>query len=225
MERVNSGIKTKQSILEDLSRSVQEFDPIAAEEAALEAIKIELDPVEAIEKGLAEGMKIVGEKFDRFEMYLPEVMLAAEAMDKAVEVLNPHLPKETADAGLQRKVVIGTVKGDVHEIGKKVVILMFKAAGFKVHDLGKDVAPSTFVKAAKQTNSNIIAISALMTTTMPAMKDVLEFLTAEGMRNECIVLVGGGPVSQNWAEDIGADGYAKTAKEAVDVAIKLLSQR
>ncbi len=225
MERVNSGIKTKQSILEDLSRSVQEFDPIAAEEAALEAIKIELDPVEAIEKGLAEGMKIVGEKFDRFEMYLPEVLLAAEAMDKAVEVLNPHLPKETADAGLQRKVVIGTVKGDVHEIGKKVVILMFKAAGFEVHDLGKDVAPSTFVKAAKQTNANIIAISALMTTTMPAMKDVLEFLTAEGMRNECIVLVGGGPVSQNWAEDIGADGYAKTAKEAVDVAIKLLSQR
>ena len=215
----------KQKIIENLARAVQDYNPDAAEHAALEALKFGVNPVEAIEEGLAAGMRVVGEKFDRFEMYLPEVMLAAEAMDKAVEVLNPHLPKETADVGLKRKIVIGTVKGDVHEIGKKVVILMFKAAGFEVHDLGKDVAPSTFVKAAKETNANIIAISALMTTTMPAQKDILEFLTAEGMRNECIVLVGGGPVSQKWAEDIGADGYAKTAKEAVDVANKLLSQR
>jgi len=216
---------TKQEIIEKLANAVQNYNPEAAEHAAMEALKSGLNPVEAIEEGLAAGMRVVGEKFDRFEMYLPEVLLAAEAMDKAVEILSPHLPKETSDAGILRKLIIGTVKGDVHEIGKKVVILMFKAAGFVVHDLGKDVAPSTFVKAAKQTNANIIAISALMTTTMPAQKDVLEFLTAEGMRNECIVLVGGGPVSQKWAEDIGADGYAKTAKEAVDVAIKLLSQR
>ena len=225
MRSSNSEEITKQKILEDLARYVQEFDPSAAEKAALEALRIELDPVEAIEKGLAEGMRIVGEKFDRFEVYLPEVLLAADAMDKAIEILSPHIPKEPSRLTTRKTLVIGTVKGDVHEIGKNIVSLMFKAAGFDVHDLGKDVAPSAFVSAVKQTNANIVAISALMTSTMPGQKDVLEFLEAGGVKNKLIVLVGGGPVNQKWAEEIGADGYAKTAKEAVDVAIQLLSER
>ncbi len=185
---------------------------------------IEFQPTDIIEGGLSPGMKEVGNRFARYEIYLPEMMLAAEAWDQAMKVLEPKL----LESGVERKkvgrVVIGTVSGDVHSIGKNIVAAMLKMSGFEVFDLGVDVAASAFVLKAEEVGADIIAASALMSTTMPQQKNVIEHLNARGVRDKYRVLIGGGSTTQEWADTIGADGYGRTAGDATSLALKAVSQ-
>jgi len=169
--------------------------------------------------GLIKGMSVVGEKFKNNEFYVPEVLIAARAMHAGMDILKPLL----SSSGVQPigKVAIGTVKGDLHDIGKNLVVMMLEGAGFEVMDLGIDVPPEKFVEAVKQ-GANIIAMSALLTTTMTAMKTTLEALKEAGVRDKVKTLIGGAPVTQNYANEIGADGYARDATSGADKARELL---
>lgn len=174
---------------------------------------------EVLNNGLVAGMNVVGEKFKNNEFYVPEVLIAARAMKNAMEVLRPQLAKSGVEP--KGKVAIGTVRGDLHDIGKNLVAMMLEGAGFEIQDLGVDVKPEQFVEAAKN-GVDIIAMSALLTTTMPAMKDTIEALKSEGVREKTCVMIGGAPVTQNYCDEIGADGYAPDAASAVDKAKELL---
>jgi len=189
-----------------------------------DALRAGVAPGDIIEKGMSPGMREVGEKFARYEIYLPEMMLAAEAWESAMKVLEPKL----LEAGTERKktgyVVLGTVKGDVHSIGKNIVGAMLKMSGFEVFDLGIDVAASAFVTKAEEVGADIIAASALMSTTMPQQKSIIEHLEARGVRGKYRVLIGGGSTSQEWADSIGADGYGRTAGDAAALALKSISK-
>jgi 5-methyltetrahydrofolate--homocysteine methyltransferase len=179
-----------------------------------------VSPADILNQGLIAGMNVVGEKFKNNEFYVPEVLIAARAMKTAMEVLRPQLAK----SGVQPvgKVAIGTVRGDLHDIGKNLVAMMLEGAGFEIKDLGVDVKPERFVEVAKE-GVDIVAMSALLTTTMPAMKDTIEALEAEGVRDKVRVMIGGAPVTQNYCDEIGADGYAPDAASAVDKAKELLN--
>lgn len=179
-----------------------------------------VSPADILSQGLIAGMNVVGEKFKNNEFYVPEVLIAARAMKTAMEVLRPQLAK----SGVQPvgKVAIGTVRGDLHDIGKNLVAMMLEGAGFEIKDLGVDVKPERFVEVAKE-GVDIVAMSALLTTTMPAMKDTIEALEAEGVRDKVRVMIGGAPVTQNYCDEIGADGYAPDAASAVDKAKELLN--
>jgi len=211
---------SKEGYIERLRQAVLNYDEEAAKESAEEALKAGVDPVEAIERGLAAGIREVGEKFHRGEVFLPHVVLAADAMTAATGVLEPAIPK---DRGFKRvTIVLGTVEGDIHDIGKNVVAMMMKAAGFNVQDLGKDVKIDVFIEKAKEVNADIIGVSSLMTTTMPYQRELIRELERLGLRERFKVMVGGGPVTREWAENIGADGYGRDAKEAVESAKQLL---
>jgi corrinoid protein of di/trimethylamine methyltransferase len=194
---------------------------LAAVDAAL---KESVNPSDIIDKGMSPGMKEVGERFARYEIYLPEMMMAAEAWEGAMKVLEPKI----VEAGGERKkagsVVLGTVKGDVHSIGKNIVGAMLKMSGFEVHDLGVDVAASAFVTKAEEVGADIIAASALMSTTIPQQKSIIEHLEARGVRGKYRVLVGGGSTNQEWADSIGADGYGRTAGDAASLAMKAVAK-
>ena len=214
-----------ESIHQRLSAAIiaGEKDKLSA--AIEDALKGGMTPTDIIEKGLSPGMKEVGEKFARYEIYLPEMMLAAEAWENAMKILEPKL----VEAGIERKkagrVVLGTVKGDVHSIGKNIVGAILKMSGFEVFDLGIDVAASAFVTKAEETGADIIAASALMSTTMPQQKSIIEHLEARGARGKYRVLIGGGSTSQEWADSIGADGYGRTAGDAAALALKVLAKK
>ena len=191
--------------------------------AAKEAIGKRVDPVKAIENGLSNGAKIIGDKFEKLEIFLPDLLVAAEAMKAGLEILLAEIPKDkTVRKGT---VVCGTVKGDVHEIGKRIVAALLQANGFEVHDLGADVPSSRFIEEAGKVRADIIGLSALMSSTLAAQKDVIDYLKAVEMRETYIVMVGGGPTTQEWADQIGADGYAKTAPEAVRLALELVKRK
>ncbi len=178
-------------------------------------------PVETIlNEGLISGMGIIGERFKKNEVYVPEVLIAARAMNHGMEILEPLIAK----SGIKPMghVAIGTVKGDLHDIGKNLVLMMLKGAGFKVTDLGIDVPAEKFVEAAKAENTQIIAMSALLTTTMTSMKEVIDALEGEGLNGKVKTLVGGAPLTQNYADEIRADGYAPDASTAVDKAREVL---
>jgi 5-methyltetrahydrofolate--homocysteine methyltransferase len=178
------------------------------------ALDASLEAPTILEVGLIAGMQVVGERFREHEIFLPEVLLAARAMKAGLAVLEPHLSK--ADVPSRGKVVIGTVKGDLHDIGKNLVGIMLAGAGFEVIDLGKDVPPEKFIDAARESGANIIGMSALLTTTMPTMKKVVELLKEEGLDGSVRTLVGGAPVSEEYAREIGADGYGFDAANAVE---------
>ena len=188
------------------------------EQLTRQALDEGASPKQILDEGLIAAMAVVGEKFKRNEVYVPEVLIAARAMQAGLNVLEPVL----ADTGVEPvgTLVIGTVKGDLHDIGKNLVAMMMKGAGFKVVDLGIDVAPEKFVEAAREHSPQIIGLSALLTTTMPRMKDTIEALKAAGIAAK--VIVGGAPVTQAYADEIGADGYAPDAASAVDVAKQLV---
>jgi 5-methyltetrahydrofolate--homocysteine methyltransferase len=169
-----------------------------------------------LDQGLIAGMDAVGERMEKEEMFIPEVLMAAKAMSAAVEILKPQLAGE--DMGSRGRVVIGTVKGDLHDIGKNLVAMMLESAGLEVYNLGVDIAPERFVAEVKAKNANILALSALLTTTMPMMKETVAALVAAGVRGQVKVLVGGAPVSRAYAEQIGADGYAPDAGSASKLA-------
>ncbi len=173
-----------------------------------------------INEGLIAGMSVVGDKFKKNEFYVPEVLIAARAMHAGMDIIKPLL----AESGVQPKatIVIGTVKGDLHDIGKNLVAMMLEGGGYEVIDLGVDVKPEDFVAAVKEKGAQIVALSALLTTTMPSMKDTIEALKEAGVRDAAKVMIGGAPVTQNYADEIGADGYAPDAASAVDKAAELL---
>lgn len=177
-------------------------------------------PQDILNKGLVEGMNVVGIKFKANEFYVPHVLIAARAMKGAMEILRPKL----VETGVEpvARVAIGTVKGDMHDIGKNLVAMMMEGAGFEVMDLGVDVKPEEFVKAVKERGAKIVALSALLTTTMPSMKDTIAALQDAGSRDDIKVMIGGAPVTQNYADEIGADGYSPDAASAVDKAKELL---
>lgn len=215
---------TNEDVFQRLYDAVLDCDSDAAVDAAKAAIKKNIDPVKIIEEGLAKGLKEVGERFERGEMWLPHLVLGAEALEAAVKVLEEHMPME--DLGITSKgtIVIGTVESDIHDLGLRIVASMLGANGFKVYDIGCDTHTVKFIEKAKEVNADIIAVSSLMTTTMPFMKDLIEALEAAGVRDQYKVMVGGGPVTKEWAKVIGADGYGRDAADAVRVAKKLMNK-
>ncbi|MDO8587240.1 MAG: corrinoid protein [Armatimonadota bacterium] len=193
--------------------------PVAAE-ITQQALAEGANPSDILTKGLVAGMDVVGRKFKNNEFYVPEVLIAARAMKSAMEHLRPVL----AETGVQpvARVAIGTVRGDLHDIGKNLVSMMLEGAGFEIIDLGVDVKPEQFVEAVQQKNADVICLSALLTTTMPAMSDTIKALLDANLREKVKVMIGGAPVTDNYAQEIGADGYAPDAASAVDRAKVLL---
>ena len=189
-----------------------------------EVVEKKIDPVEAIEKGFRRGMKEIGDRFERLEIYLPEMILAADIMNKGIEILRPYLQAQTNNASTG-KILLGTIQGDVHEIGKNIVKILLEGAGFEVIDLGKDVNVFTFIDKFQELQPDIIGISALMTNTMENIPRVIENLKALDLRDKVKIMVGGAPVLPDWAEEIGADGYGDNATEAVELAKKWISDR
>jgi len=187
-----------------------------------EGLSQSLDPKELIFRGLIPGMDVVGEKFRRNEYYVPQVLLSARAMYAGLDLLKPLITGTREGGESLGVVVIGTAQGDLHDIGKNLVAMMLEGAGFDVVNLGRDVAPEKFVAAVEEKQARIVGISALMTTTMPAMKRTIDALTKAGIRERVKVMIGGAPVSQAYADEIGADGYAKDATLAVAKAKALV---
>jgi corrinoid protein of di/trimethylamine methyltransferase len=215
----------KEQVLQELYEAVLNFDSTAAENAAKEAIALNVDPIKAIEEGLAKGLREIGDKFERGELYLPHLIMGADAMEAAIKVLEGHMTQGELEATSRGTVVIGTVEGDIHDLGLRIVSSMLRANGFKVYDLGFNTKSLDFIEKAKEVNADIIAVSSLMTTTMPFMKDLIESLEASGLRSKFIVIVGGGPVTELWAKEIGADGYGRDAAEAVRAAKELMKRK
>jgi len=187
-------------------------------EAVQEAIDEGVDPQKVLNEGLTAGMDEVGKRFKANEFYVPEVLISARAMHAGMEILDPLLAESGAEP--TGTVVLGTVKGDLHDIGKNLVNMMLRGAGFKVIDVGIDVEPEEFVEEAQENEANIVGLSALLTTTMPEMETVIEALEEAGVEAE--TLIGGAPVTEEYADEIGADGYAADAASAVDVAKELM---
>ena len=189
-------------------------------ELTQEALAAGVAPGEIISRYLIPAMAEVGDRFERSEFYVPELLIAARAMQGALAILKPLLTD--TDLKPAGKVVIGTVKGDLHDIGKNLVSMMLQGAGFEIVDLGVDVSPEKFVEAIKQTRADVVALSALLTTTMPSMKTTIDTLAAAGLRDRVKVIIGGAPVTQRYADEIGADGYAPDANSAVRRTKQLL---
>ena len=215
----------KDAIIERLRQAVLNYDQDAAKAAADEAIEAKIDIVEAIEKGLAVGIREVGDKFQNGELFLPHVVMAADAMSAGAEILQKSLSAEELAKVRKGIIVIATVEGDLHDLGKNVVTMMLKANGFEVYDLGKDVRSDVMINKAKDVNADIIAVSSLMSTTRPYQRELIEELNRLGLRGRFIVMVGGGPVHKAWAEEIHADGYGYNAAEAVKEAMRLMQQK
>jgi len=206
--------------LQGIAENVIKGNAPEVERLVREAIDEGVGAAEILNQGLVAGMNVVGDKFKNNEFYVPEVLIAARAMKAGMALLRPLL----ADTGVKpvAKFLIGTVKGDLHDIGKNLVAMMMEGAGFQVIDLGIDVPPEKFVEAIKAESPELVGMSALLTTTMISMKDTIEALDRAGVRDKVKVMVGGAPVTQDYADEIGADGYAPDAASAVDKAKELL---
>lgn len=215
---------TKEEVMAKLKECIVELDPDLAEEAATAAKEAEVDPIEAINSGLSSGMDVVSKQFDEGEVFVPDLLMAAEAFEAAVEILTSGLSDEEKAKSSQGKVLIHTVEGDIHDIGKNIVKTMLTAAGFEIIDLGRDVPVDEVVKEAIANNVDVIAGSALMTTTMPAAKDILRVLEEEGVRDKFKCVFGGAPTSEDWASKIGADGYSENACDAIDMIKSIIKE-
>jgi trimethylamine corrinoid protein len=214
---------SKEELFKKLSEAVMAADSQAVVDAAKQVIEKGIDPVEAIENGLSKGAIAVGEKFDKMEIFLTGLMMAADAMKAGMDVLLPHISKEKIVK--KGTVVSGTVKGDIHDIGKNILVALLRANGFDVYDLGTDVSTSKFIEEAEKVKANIITLSALMSSTIGGQKDVIDYLKETGKRENFIVMVGGGPTTREWVEEIGADGWAETATEAIKLASELIEKK
>jgi len=209
------------SNFQPLSDAVQNGKRNDAKQLAQALLQAGEKPLDIVEKGLVPGMSAIGEKFKNNEVFVPEMLIAARAMKECMMILEPLL----AQAGIKPKytVVIGTVQGDLHDIGKNLVAMMLKGANFNVIDLGTNVVPTKFIDAAKTNGAQLIALSALLTTTMPAMKATIEAVRAAGISVK--IMVGGAPVTQDYANEIGAEGYSLDAASAVDTALRLVGEK
>lgn len=217
-------MSTKDEIILRMKNSVVDGDRVAAERLAREGLASGLDPLEAIEKGYAAGIQEVGVLWERGEYFLPELVASAESMKSAMVVLEPALSAASREASRLGKAVIGTIEGDIHDIGKNLVSAMLQAHGFEVVDLGADVKLDRFIERAQSEAADLICVSALLTTTMFNQKKLIELLKEKNLRSKFKVLVGGAPASRVWAESIGADGYGENALAAVRIAKKLLGR-
>jgi len=211
--------------LSAMRQSIIDGAPDTASSLAQQAVTSGVAPIDAINNGYVLGMHHVGEQFARGQMFLPDMMASAEAMRAAMAVLDPELKKLGTERPMAGVVVLGTTKGDIHEIGKILVGTMLSAHGFQVHDLGVDIAGDKFAAKARELKADIVGVSALLTTTMRNQKGVVEALEKEGLRSQVKVMVGGAPVTGRWADEIGADGYAKDAMSAVTLAQELMQQK
>ncbi len=209
-------------IFKTMAQSVIDGEADEAERLALEAIELGIDPLDAINKGFVVGVDDVGNRFSRGDAFLPELVMAGEAMKTAVSVLEPEMAKQGSERKMLGTIVLGTIEGDIHDIGKTLVGTMLSASGFKVFDLGVDVPVMTLVEKARLENADIIGVSALLTTTMVKQRDVIEALDDMGLRPKVKVMVGGAPVTRDWTEEIGADGFSEDSIGAVAVAKELL---
>jgi corrinoid protein of di/trimethylamine methyltransferase len=209
-------------LLTQISQSLVDGDPDATLQLTERALSAGLEPLTIIRGGLMPGMNTVGEYFAAGDYFLPDLIIAAEGMKRAIEILEPELRARQQALETPGTVVIGTVKGDIHEIGKSLVATMLSANGFKVYDLGVDVPIPTLIAKVKETGANLVGLSALLTTTMTMQREVIKALVNEGLRDKVKVMVGGAPVTRSWAEEIGADGYAEDAMGAVALAKKLV---
>lgn len=205
-----------------MAQSITDGESEKAAELAKQSIEQGIDPLDAINKGFVNGVNYVGDQFSCGNMYLPELVMAGEAMKAAVAVLEPELARRGSERKMLGKVVLCTVEGDIHEIGKTLVGTMLSATGFQVFDMGVDVPVMKVVEKAREVGADIVALSALLTTTMVHQKDVVEALEDIGLRNKVKVMVGGAPVTQEWVKQIGADGYSEDAIGAARVAKQLL---
>lgn len=204
----------KERIFKKLIEAVVLGDTKMAEEGAKEVLAERIPPYKAIINGLAKGMNEVGDKYEKKEYFLPEMLLSADAMYAGLNILTPHISKsENQQKG---KIILGVVEGDIHDIGKNIVKAMLTAAGYEVVDLGTDIPPDEFVQKAKSEGAQVIAMSTLMTTTLTSMKAVEEKLKEEGLKNKVKTIVGGGAVTEDWRANIGSDAYGKDASEAID---------
>ena len=205
-------------LLSNITKSIVEGDTAAAVDLTRQGLDEGVAPLVMINEGLVPGMDIAGDKFARGEYFLPHLLMAGKAMQMAMELLEPELIARDEQVERLGTVVIGTVHGDIHEIGKSLVATMLSANGFEVHDLGVDVPAEKFIEKVKETGANVLGLSALLTTTMVVQREIIEGLIEADLRSQVKILVGGAPVSRDWAEEIGADGYAEDALDAVQVA-------
>ena len=211
-----------EEILKRMAQAVIDGEEEEAVAAAQEAVAEAVDPLWAIDEGLTAGMDVVGEQFSVGQAFLPDLVMASEAMKAALAVLEPALQASGQQRQVLGTVVLGTVKGDIHEIGKTLVGTMLAANGFRVFDLGIDVPHDEFVRKAREHKADIVGLSALLTTTMLHQEDIINLFVEAGLRERVKIVVGGCPVSQDWADQIGADGYAEDAATSVGVARKLM---
>ncbi len=212
-----------EDMLSRLTAAVVNGRPQDADDLTRQALAAGLDPLAIVDRGLRPGMDIVGERFSCGEAFIPHLVLAGRAMQAGMKVVEPELKRHGEGTSPAGRAVIGTVKGDIHEIGKSLVGIMLTAAGFEVVDLGVDVPVEAFVAKVRETNAQIVGLSALLTTTMVVQRRIIEALAAAGLRSQVRVMVGGAPVSRSWAEEIGADGYADDARGAVQEATRLVA--
>jgi corrinoid protein of di/trimethylamine methyltransferase len=209
-------------ILKDLANAVIEGDNELAMSSAKAVLENNMDPLQAVEEGLSKGMDVIGRQFESGEVFLPELLMAANAFKAAMDILKPELEAQKKSTTKMGTVLLGTVKGDLHNIGKNIVATVLDTNGFEVIDIGIDNSPLTFIEQAEKAQVDIIGLSCLMTTTMPAQREVIQTLSEMNKRDKYKVIVGGGPVTQEWADQIGADGYSESAVQAVNLVKGLL---
>jgi corrinoid protein of di/trimethylamine methyltransferase len=211
-----------EAILGKLKKAIEELDKDMADAAANEAVAAGINPVEAIQNGLGSGMNTISQLFDDGELFVPQILLAAEAFESAVAILTANMLDSEREKTKLGRIIVHTVQGDIHDVGKNIVKTMLTASGFEVIDLGRDVPVDVVVQKAIELNVDIITGSALMTTTMPAQRDIIKALEEEGYRDKIKCMFGGAPVSQEWVDQIGADGYGENAAEAITKAKELV---
>lgn len=215
----------KEQILENLATSIVEGDEDMALETTRTALEMQVDPLEAVEQGLSKGMDVIGEQFGSGDVFLPELLMAANAFKAAMDILKPELETQNKQTEHRGTVLVGTVKGDVHNIGKDIVRTVLETKGFDVVDMGVDNDALTIIQEAAKVQADVIALSCLMTTTMPAQKEFIEILDEMKLRDKYFVIVGGGPVTQEWADEINADGFGESAVHAPALVKGLMDKK